>query len=121
MSAFVNIGAKPKTKRAAEAARFAFQFPETLHGLQVLRGAFATARVADDLERNLLAFRETADPGALDGGNVDEHVLRAIIRLNEAVALGAVEPFHGASGHMSLPSWRCPAQYRDGASIGDLG
>jgi hypothetical protein len=35
---------------------------------------------------------------------VDEHVLAAVIRLDEAEALLAVEPLYGSSSHVSLLS-----------------
>ena len=49
---------------------------------------------------NLLAFHDFAHSGAFDGRDVDEGVRAAIVRLNEAEALGGVEPFYCASGHV---------------------
>src|SRR3569833_2661667 len=50
----------------------------------------------------LLAFVQAGQARALDGGDVDEGVLRTIIRLDEAEALGGVEEFYGAGdGHGS--------------------
>src|SRR5580704_8502227 len=49
------------------------------------------AAIADDLVLDLLAFIEGAEACALYGRDVDEHVLAATLRLNEAVALGGVE------------------------------
>ena len=48
---------------------------------------------------DLLVVLQTRQPGALDRRDVDEHVLAAVIRLDEAVALGGVEPFHSAGSH----------------------
>src|SRR5512140_3864550 len=35
-----------------------------------------------ELERDLLVLRERGEPRTFDGGDVDEHVLRAVVRLN---------------------------------------
>src|SRR6056297_272400 len=48
---------------------------------------------------DLLVVGEAGQARALDGGDVDEDVLTALIGLDEAKALGGVEPFHGASSH----------------------
>ena len=47
--------------------------------------------------------RGVSDPRVPDVGDVEEDVLRAVVRLNEAVALGRVEPLHGADGHGDAP------------------
>jgi hypothetical protein len=62
------------------------------------------AAIADDLVLDLLAFIEGAEACALYGRDVDEHVLAATLRLNEAVALGGVEPFHSSDRHQDSPS-----------------
>src|SRR5438094_121505 len=36
------------------------------------------------------------------GRAVDEHVRAAVVRLDEAKALGGVEPLHGAGSHVSI-------------------
>src|SRR5690348_6924720 len=66
---------------------------------QIGRRAFAAARVALDVEADLLALVQVADARALDGRDVHEHVLAAIIRLDEAEALLGVKPFYGADRH----------------------
>src|SRR5690348_16077335 len=66
---------------------------------QVGRRALAAASVALDVEADLLAFAEVADARALDRRDVHEHILAAVIRLDEAEALLGVEPFHGAYRH----------------------
>src|SRR5690606_18102586 len=53
------------------------------------------------LERQLLAFVQRVHAGALDGRDVHEHIVAAVIRLDEAVALGRVEPLHGSSRHFA--------------------
>jgi hypothetical protein len=55
----------------------------------------------------LLSFAEIAHSGALGGGNVDEHVRRAILRLNETETFDGIEPFNSASGHDVSYVWRC--------------
>ena len=51
------------------------------------------------LVAELLALVQSANSRAFDGRNVHEHVLRAIVGLDEAVALLGVEPFYGSSSH----------------------
>src|SRR3954468_7647082 len=67
--------------------------------LQVGRGLLAGAPVGLKLVGNLLTLSEAAHACALDGADVHEHVLAALIGLNEAVALLFVEPLHGPSRH----------------------
>jgi hypothetical protein len=56
--------------------------------------------------------------GALDGADVDEDVLPAAIRLDEAEALLGVEPLDGACSRCSCPSeW---ARERAFATLPDL-
>ena len=62
-------------------------------------GHLARLVVALEFEADLLTFYDLAHAGAFDGGNVDEHVLAAVVRLDEAEALGGIEPFNCASGH----------------------
>ena len=45
---------------------------------------------------------EMGEAGALERRDVHEDVLRALLRLDEAEALGGVEPFHGAVGHREI-------------------
>ncbi|CAD5250439.1 hypothetical protein BOS5A_10377 [Bosea sp. EC-HK365B] len=73
-------------------------------GAQVVGRHLARTLVLDELVRDLLAVTQIAQAGALDGADVDEHVLAAIIRLDEAETLGAVEPFHCTVGHSHIPS-----------------
>src|SRR5690606_32464496 len=75
-----------------------------------------------EFEADLLAFVQRAQAGALDGRNVHEHVLAAVIRLDEAEAFLAVEPLHGAglhelslSGHeFSRPERAAKSNFRRG-------
>src|SRR4051812_34919177 len=74
--------------------------------LQVDRGGLAGALVGLKLVGNLLALAQTAHAGPLERGRVHEHVLAAVIRLNEAVALGFVVPLHRSGTHGGLPCRR---------------
>lgn len=71
----------------------------SLGRLQLASGRLAAPRIALDLEAELLAFLDRAEACAFDGADVDEDILAAIIGLDEAEALGGVEPFHGADCH----------------------
>src|SRR5712691_11599986 len=55
----------------------------------------------DDVELDLLAFLQGAEPVLLDGAVVNEHVL-ATLHGDEAVALLRVEPLDRASNHCGL-------------------
>src|SRR5215216_6025498 len=57
-------------------------------------------RTALDLELHHLTLGERLEAFHRDRGEVDEHVLSALL-LNEAIALGVIEPLHLASGHTS--------------------
>src|SRR5258708_30790383 len=70
-----------------------------LAGAEVVSRGLATAAVRDDVERNLLALVEGAQTSALNGADVNENVLVAVVRLDEAEALLVVEPLHGAHCH----------------------
>ena len=67
--------------------------------LEIASGHLARLAVTLEFEADLLAFDEIAHSGALDGGDVNEGVSVAIVRLNEAEAFGGVEPFNCAGGH----------------------
>src|SRR5215475_8118809 len=54
------------------------------------------------LVAELLALVQIAHSGPFDGRNVHEHVLRAIVGLDEAVALLGVEPLYGSSSYCKL-------------------
>src|SRR5262249_5065717 len=77
-------------------------YAKLLDGLQVGRG-FAALTVLFELERHLLAIGQAAHASALNSGNVDEHVLAAAFRRDEAEALGGVEKLNGTRGHDRSP------------------
>src|SRR5215467_2665411 len=60
------------------------------------------AAVADQLVFDHLTFVERAQTRALDRGDMDEYVFAAVLRLNEAITLRRVEPFHCAGSHHGL-------------------
>lgn len=54
------------------------------------------AATIDELEFQLLTFGETFQAGTLDRADVHEHIIAALIALNEAEALGCVEELYDA-------------------------
>src|SRR3546814_14851283 len=63
--------------------------------LRVFGRALARALVLHDVVGHLLAVGQATHAGTLDGRNMDENVRAAVVGLNEAEAIGAVEPLHG--------------------------
>src|SRR5690606_36732490 len=63
-----------------------------------------------------LALPQVAHTGALDRRDVDEHVLRAVLRLNEPVSLLGIEPLDRASRHIRPPRACRRAGVRDGST-----
>ena len=55
--------------------------------------------VALEIESDLLALDDFPHSGAFDGRDMHEGVTAAVVRLNEAEALGGIEPFYCACGH----------------------
>src|ERR1041385_4925890 len=86
--------AVPPVRRAFRSRR--------LRRLQVHRGLAAGLAVAFQFVLHPLAVVQRTQAGALDRRDVHEDVLAAVIRLDEAVALGGVEPFDSAGSHSSL-------------------
>jgi hypothetical protein len=73
-----------------------------LLSLEIHRRCFPA--VLFDLILEVLPFIERAQSSALDRGDVDEHVFAAWLRLDKSIALGRIEPLHGAARHFDLPS-----------------
>jgi hypothetical protein len=68
--------------------------------LEVLCGRFALVRdffVFDDLP-----LIEAAKAGFLDSRDMDKYVFAAVLRLNETVTLGRVEPFDRTLRHLAI-------------------
>ena len=69
--------------------------------LEVLSRSFAPVR--DFLVFDDLPLIETAEAGSFDRRDVDKHIsAAATLRLNEPIALGRIEPLHGAFRHYLL-------------------
>jgi hypothetical protein len=67
-----------------------------LNSAQVVGRRLAGLSISNDFELDLLTFIEAVHPCAFDGADMHEDVFAAIIRLNEAETLLAVEPLHGS-------------------------
>jgi hypothetical protein len=74
-----------------------------LDGAQVFGGRFAAAAVGHNVKGDLLSLVESAHSGAFDRADMDEDILVAVFRLNEAEALLAIEPLHGSLVHGKYP------------------
>jgi len=70
-----------------------------LCGPKVVSRALARSAILHDVVRDLLTIVQRPHAGALYRRNVDENVRAAIVRLNEAEALGGVKPLHSTSVH----------------------
>jgi len=86
------------------------------HGAKIFRAGLAAHAVDLGFVRKLLAFVERAHAGALNGADVHEDVVAAVVRLNEAEALGRVEPLNCSGRHLSFSKMRecakCPHDLR---------
>ena len=78
-------------------------------GLQIICRGLSGPPIGDNLIRDLLSLAEAAHPGALDGADVHENILAAVIRLDEAKAFLVVEPLYGSLRHETLLSGTCLA------------
>src|SRR6266851_4207215 len=67
--------------------------------LKLVGGDLAGARVGLRLEGHFLALAQAANSGALERGCMDEYVLAAVVRLNEAEALLVVVELYRTCGH----------------------
>src|SRR5262245_45368633 len=74
--------------------------PRSLY-LEVLRRGLST--VGYEFVLDLLALVERAQAGPLDGRHMDEDVLSALGRLDEAVAFGRIEPLDSSASHYRSP------------------
>src|SRR4029079_12416641 len=107
----INLGLRgPQTKHPAlEECRV--RNPRAV-GIEVLRERKIARRLlaalGHDLERDLLAFRQRAQSGALDRADVHEHILRAVGRLDESKTLLRIEELHGTCRHHGSPSVATP-------------
>jgi hypothetical protein len=82
-----------------------FDFKATDRGLNHLEiSSGLLAALGHDFEADLLALVQRAHTGTLNCRDVHEHILRAIVRLNEAVALLSIEKFHSSDRHQEFLS-----------------
>jgi hypothetical protein len=72
---------------------------QTSDCLEIAGGLLAA--FGDDLVADFLTFVERTHSGALDGADVHEHILGAIIRLNKAEALLGIEELYSSNRHRS--------------------
>jgi hypothetical protein len=72
-------------------------------GLEVRGGQLAAALIRHQVELDLLSFDQMIEASLFDGADMDECILAAIIRLDEAEALRRVKPFHGSHRHEENP------------------
>jgi hypothetical protein len=79
-------------------------------GAEVVRRGFACLAIGYNFVRDLLSLVEAVHPGAFDGADVNENILTAVIRLDEAKSFLAVEPLHGSLRHETLLSVMCFAR-----------
>src|SRR6266480_3112031 len=75
-----------------------FHFAGPLHGLDV-GGARALGALLD-LVLHLIVLLQRLEPARLDGREVHEEILAAVIGRDEAEALGVVEPLYGTCTHV---------------------
>jgi hypothetical protein len=80
---------------------------------QILGAYLATHLVGLEFEVDLLAFRQTGQTGSFDRADVDEHVVSAIVRLNEAKSLLAVEPLNCTDSHYFFSFMSKITRYHD--------
>jgi hypothetical protein len=71
-------------------------------GQSEVRSRLATVAVCFQFERYGLAVVQVLDASALESGNVNENVLRTMLRGDKAKTFGGVEPFHGAFSHRDV-------------------
>ena len=72
--------------------------------LQIISRHLAALAISNEFVRDLLTFAKVAHASTLYSADVHECVGSAVIRLNEAKALGGVEPFYSSSSHLIFSS-----------------
>src|SRR6185369_6563056 len=71
---------------------------------KIFRADLAPHLVGLELESELLALGQSGKTRALDCADVNEHIIAAVIGLNEPEALLGVEPLHSTCRHFLLQS-----------------
>ncbi len=73
-------------------------------GAEIVGRRFARTAIRYDFVRDLLAFAQCSKTSTFNRADVDEHVISAVIRLNETETLGRVKPLHCSHAHGGSPS-----------------
>src|SRR5262249_46034439 len=71
----------------------------SLENLQIRSRALAGLTIGDEIVRDFLSLIKSIHSSAFDGADMDENILAAVTRLNEAKSLFAIEPLHGSLCH----------------------
>src|ERR1700691_1276656 len=80
------------------------QPPSSSDAAKLVGRSLARSLVLRELVGQLLAFVQARHPGALHRADVNEHILAAVVRLDEAITLLRVKPLHGPSAHAPVLS-----------------
>src|SRR5690348_2751261 len=87
------LSLKEKGRRKTRRPRFVWS-----DGLEI--GRLGAPRVGLDVERHLLPFGQGTQAGRFHGRGMDEHVLAAAFRSDEAETLACIEEFDSTDGHL---------------------
>ena len=100
----VAAAALPSGDRRGGICRFGRLQAQALRDLESPHGDLAGPRVGLSVEGDFLALLQSTDARALERGGVNENVLAAVVRLNEAETLVAVVELYCAPGHKNVLS-----------------
>jgi len=87
---------------------------------EVFCAAFTAPGVNFDFVRNLLAFCQAGKPRPFDGADVNKHIVSAIIGLDKAKTLLAIEPLDSTCRHFRLQSISRVTTTRDSIQLVDV-
>src|SRR5271165_1013469 len=85
-------------------------------GAQIVGRGLSGLSISHNLERALLSLVEAVHPGAFDRADMHEHILAAVVGLNEAEALLTIKPLDCSLHHGSDPSDTCKIKPRANAA-----
>ena len=71
-------------------------------GAQIVRRGLAGPSIGNNVEGDLLSLVEAMHPSAFDCADMHEHILAAVIWLDESKAFLPIEPLHGSLCHIAL-------------------
>src|SRR4051812_35289782 len=60
--------------------------------------------ISNYLVRNFLTFPKRNETSALNRTDMNKHFISTVVRLNETVSFGSVEPFHRTHRHVCAPT-----------------